>query len=76
VDQINLISLAEITNPIKAQIKIRYNDEGHSGTVFPDEDGKLRVVFDNPQKSVTPGQSAVFFSDDLVIGGGIIDHKI
>lgn len=76
VDQINLISLAEITNPIKAQIKIRYNDEGHSGTVFPDEDGKLRVVFDNPQKSVTPGQSAVFFSDDLVIGGGIIDHRI
>ncbi len=76
VDQINLISLAEITNPIKAQIKIRYNDEGHSGTVFPDEDGKLRVVFDNPQKSVTPGQSAVFFSDNLVIGGGIIDHRI
>ncbi len=76
VDQINLISLAAITNPIKAQIKIRYNDEGHSGTVFPDEDGKLRVVFDNPQKSVTPGQSAVFFSDDLVIGGGIIDLRI
>ncbi|MEE9118954.1 MAG: tRNA methyl transferase PRC-barrel domain-containing protein, partial [Calditrichia bacterium] len=76
VDQINLISLAAITNPMKAQIKIRYNDEGHSGTVFPDEDGKLRVVFDNPQKSVTPGQSAVFFSDDLVICGGIIDHKI
>ncbi len=76
VDQINLISLAAITKSIKAQIKIRYNDEGHSGMVFPDEDGKLRVVFDYPQKSVTPGQSAVFFSDDLVIGGGIIDHRI
>ena len=76
VDQINLISLEEITNSIKAKIKIRYNDEGHSGTVFLEEMGKLRIVFDEPQKSVTPGQSAVFFSDDLVIGGGIIDKRI
>ena len=76
VDQINLISLEEITNSIEAKIKIRYNDEGHSGTVFLEEMGKLRIVFDEPQKSVTPGQSAVFFSDDLVIGGGIIDKRI
>jgi len=76
IDKINLISIEKILKPIKAQIKIRYNDEGKSGTIFPYEDGKLRVVFDNPQKSVTPGQSAVFFSDDLVIGGGIIDHRI
>ena len=76
VDQINIISMPEIMEPIKAQIKIRYNDEGHSGTVFPDENQKLRVVFDSPQKSVTPGQSAVFFSGDLVIGGGIIDKRL
>jgi len=76
VDQINLISMTEITQSIKAQIKIRYNDEGHSGTFFPYENGKIHVVFDRPQKSVTPGQSAVFFSEDLVIGGGIIERRI
>jgi tRNA-specific 2-thiouridylase len=76
VEQINLISLAEITTPMDVDIKIRYNDEGHAGTIYPDEGGKLRVVFDDPQKSVTPGQSAVFFSGDLVIGGGIIEKRL
>lgn len=76
VDQVNLISIDELTNPIKAKIKIRYNDEGHSGTVYPAENEKLRIIFDKPQKSVTPGQSAVIFLDELVIGGGIIDKKI
>ena len=76
VDEINLISMTEITQPLKAEIKIRYNDEGHKGTLLPYEKRKLRVVFDDPQKSVTPGQSAVFFSDDLVIGGGIIEHRM
>jgi len=76
VDQVNLISQSEILNPIEASIKIRYNDEGHPGILYPEEGGKLKVVFDNPQKSVTPGQSAVFFSGDLVIGGGIIKKRI
>ena len=72
IDQVNLIGLSEITEPLELQIKIRYNDEGHPGTVFPEESGKLRIVFDRPQSSVTPGQSAVLFSGDLIIGGGII----
>lgn len=76
IDQLNLISISEICDPIKVQIKIRYNDEGHPGTVYPRKDKKMRVVFDTPQKSVTPGQSAVLFSDDLVVGGGIIDKRI
>jgi tRNA-specific 2-thiouridylase len=76
VNQVNLISQLQITNPIDAQIKIRYNDEGHPGRIYPDTGDRLRVVFENPQKSVTPGQSAVFFSGDLVIGGGIIDKRL
>ena len=76
IDQINLISVLKITGPTKAQIKIRYNDAVHPGTIFPEGERKLRIVFNNPQKSVTPGQSAVIFWDDLVIGGGIIDKRI
>jgi tRNA-specific 2-thiouridylase len=72
IDQINLISLPEILKPVASQIKIRYNDEGHPGTVYPEQDGKLRIVFDHPQRSVTPGQSAVIFSGELIIGGGVI----
>jgi tRNA-specific 2-thiouridylase len=76
VDQVNLVSQREIIKPIESLIKIRYNDEGHQGMIYPEKDGKLTVAFDVPQKSITPGQSAVFFSGDLVIGGGIIEKKI
>jgi tRNA-specific 2-thiouridylase len=76
VKQVNLVSRNKIVDPIEAQIKIRYNDHGHPGTIYPEIDNKLRVIFNDPQKSVTPGQSAVFFDEDLVLGGGIIERKV
>ena len=76
VKDINLISVDTIINPIQVQIKIRYNDIGHNGILIPEPDGTIRIKFDEPQKSVTPGQSAVFFDDELVIGGGIIERRI
>jgi tRNA-specific 2-thiouridylase len=76
VRETNIISSHMISGQLKAHIKIRYNDDGHSGTIYPLKDQKLRIVFDSPQKSVTPGQSAVFFSGDLVIGGGIIENRV
>jgi tRNA-specific 2-thiouridylase len=75
VSDINLISLEKIEQPLKAEIKIRYNDRGHPGTLFSEEDNTLKIVFDEPQLSITPGQSAVFFKGDLVIGGGIIKNR-
>jgi len=75
VKEVNLISIKELGKPIKAQIKIRYNDSGHEGLLTPGDSGNIHVRFDAPQKSVTPGQSAVFFDGDIVIGGGIIEKK-
>jgi tRNA-specific 2-thiouridylase len=76
VEQINVISLDKLSSPISAQIKIRYNDHGHPGMIYPEKNSKFRIVFDKPQKSVTPGQSAVFFDGDKVIGGGIIEKRL
>ena len=76
VDQVNLISLAEIAQPIKALIKIRYNDTFHSGTVIPVGGQELRIVMDEAVRSVTPGQSAVFYTGDMLLGGGLINRKI
>ena len=76
VNQVNLISRETISDPVEAEIKIRYNDTGHPGILYPEHEGKLRIIFNEPQKSVTPGQSAVFFSGDLVIGGGIIEKRL
>jgi len=57
---------------IEVMAKIRYNHPGTSATVFPLEQGRARVKLHIPQRAVTPGQAAVFYQDDLVIGGGWI----
>lgn len=77
VQDVNLIRYTSIDEPLKVDIKIRYNDDGHPGIIRPATGGsELEAVFDQPQKSITPGQSAVFFEGDQVVGGGIIETKI
>ena len=53
--------------------KIRYNHKGECGNIYKTSDGGIRCEFDNPVRAVAPGQSAVFYSDDLIIAGGTID---
>ena len=52
--------------------KIRYRHMGTSSRVVLTDDG-VKVAFDSPQLAVTPGQSAVFYDGDIVLGGGVID---
>ena len=61
-------------NPEKefeANVKTRYSAKEYKARIIPMGD-KARVIFDEPQKSITPGQSAVFYTEDIVIGGGKI----
>jgi len=76
VKETNFISIDKIEEKIKSHIKIRYNDIGHPGTIYPLIDNRVQVDFDEPQKSITPGQSAVFYEGNIVIGGGIIEKRI
>ena len=57
---------------IECEIKIRYTATPARGKIFKRELDRILVVFDEPQKSVTPGQSAVFYDGDIVLGGGKI----
>lgn len=68
---VNLIAFDSITEPFSCTAKIRYNAPDVPCTVYPDNDG-FKVVFDQPQKSVTPGQMVVLYDNNIVIGGGII----
>lgn len=68
---INLISIEKIERPFKCTAKIRYNAPDVSCTVLPNSNG-FCVEFDEPQKSVTPGQMVVLYDDNTVIGGGTI----
>lgn len=74
VGQLNLIKYPEITDGMEALTKVRYRDPGVLSNLYH-EDGKLRVSFYQAVKGVAPGQSAVFYDGDDVIGGGIIQRS-
>ena len=52
--------------------KIRYRQTEQPSTVYPDKSGKIRLLFDKPQRAVTAGQAAVLYNGDIVVGGGTI----
>ncbi len=70
---VNWISLAPIAAPVRAQVKIRNKHLAANATLAPLDGGRVEVRFDEPQRAVTPGQAAVFYSGDLVLGGGWIE---
>ncbi|MDZ4810601.1 MAG: tRNA methyl transferase PRC-barrel domain-containing protein, partial [Bacteroidota bacterium] len=72
VGKINLIKYDQITPGMEAVTKIRYKDKGALSNLYPDPSSELRVHFYENVKGIAPGQSAVFYEGDDVIGGGII----
>ena len=71
-DDWNWFPFETLTEPIRVQAKARYNQPPQSATVYPGENGTARVVFDAPQRALTPGQAVVLYDGDLVVGGGTI----
>ncbi len=57
-------------------LRIRYKDRGGKARLYPEDGGKVKVVFDEPRRAVSPGQSAVFYEGDDVVGGGIIQEVL
>lgn len=73
---VNFIPFGRLPAPMKVTAKIRYNDPGHPAIITQTGETTAEVIFDEPQRAITPGQSAVFYDDDLLIGGGIIETAI
>ncbi len=71
VGDINLLLVDEITTPIEVEVKTRYSSKVAKAKIIQEND-KIKVKFDEPQRAITPGQSAVFYMDDIVLGGGKI----
>ncbi|MFY9176218.1 MAG: tRNA 2-thiouridine(34) synthase MnmA [Caldicoprobacterales bacterium] len=76
VERLNFISIPALIEPIRAKVKIRYTASEVPATLYPLENNKIKVSFDEPQRAITPGQAAVFYEDDYVLGGGIIEHSL
>ena len=72
VADLNFIAVETVTSPRRAAVKTRYSQKETAATLYPPEDGRMAVVFDKPQRAVTPGQAAVFYDGDLVLAGGTI----
>jgi len=72
VERCNWIPFENLTAPISATVKIRYNHTGAAATITPLGDGRAHIRLETPQRAVTPGQAAVFYQEDLVLGGGWI----
>jgi tRNA-specific 2-thiouridylase len=70
--RVNWITLPELTAPRRCAARIRYRHLEAPATIYPLPDGNVRVVFDIPQKAITPGQAVVFYDGELVLGGGWI----
>jgi tRNA-specific 2-thiouridylase len=64
--------IGEPTRDVRAEVRVRYRHTAAPATISPLANGRVRVVFDEPQRAITPGQATVFYDGDEVIGGGWI----
>ena len=72
VEDLNWISVEGLDAPLRVGAKTRSRQGIQEAEIYPEAGGRVRVVFDRPQRAVTPGQAAVFYDGDSVVGGGTI----
>jgi tRNA-specific 2-thiouridylase len=70
--RLNWIAIPELKGEMRVKAKIRHRHEPAWATIWMDSDDELTATFDEPQRAVTPGQAAVFYNGDEVVGGGWI----
>jgi tRNA-specific 2-thiouridylase len=75
VARMNWVSIPEPSAPIRAEVQVRYRSPAVPVNVIPLDNHRARLVFDEPQFSITPGQAAVLYDGETVLGGGIIERK-
>ena len=74
--QLHWVDRQPIREPLRCTVKTRYRQTDVPCTIEPIDDESIKVIFDEPQIAVTPGQSAVFYLDAVCLGGGIIEQQL
>jgi tRNA-specific 2-thiouridylase len=73
--RVNLISTAELREPMRVAVKIRHKHQPAPAIIQSAGPDEVIVTFDEPQRAITPGQAAVFYDGDIVVGGGWIENS-
>jgi len=76
VAKLNWIAVERLEEPLECTVKIRYRAREAKAVIYPHSRDHLIVEFAKPQAAVTPGQAAVFYNGDSVIGGGWIERRL
>jgi len=74
--QVNWSGLAIPDKDLRVQARVRYKDEGTDALVSLEENGNIKVTFDQPKRAITPGQSVVIYDEDDVLCGGVIEQVL
>ena len=69
-ERLNWIAIESLDRPMRVAAKIRHRHEPAAATITAQGLNRVRIDFDEPQRAITPGQSAVFYQDEIVVGGG------
>lgn len=73
---LNLVACSRLDGPVRLRAKIRYRMAEQPCTVEQTGEDTVRLVFDSPQRAITPGQTVVFYDGDAVVGGAVIERSI
>jgi len=74
VRRVNWVAIVPPSVPIRATVQVRYRTQPVMATIIPLPGDRVEVKFDEPQFGITPGQAAVWYDDDILLGGGIIEQ--
>ncbi|MDR4505944.1 MAG: tRNA 2-thiouridine(34) synthase MnmA [Candidatus Scalindua sp.] len=74
VCDVNWIMFESLDTELRAAVKIRYQNNESPAILYPLGQNRVKVVFDTPQRAIAPGQAAVFYDRDLIVGGGWIER--
>jgi tRNA-specific 2-thiouridylase len=69
---VNWIAFDTPDEPVRVDVRVRYRHTAAPATITPLKDGRAHIIFDEPQRAITPGQATVFYRGDEVVGGGWI----
>lgn len=73
IKKVNWVSISEPQTAIEAEVQIRYRTTPVKAKIIPLPDNRVQINFDEPQFGITPGQAAVWYNGDILLGGGIIE---